>query len=251
VTVPIEVALLCALRLAPVAMVSPFLGGPLVPPVVRLALAAGLGLAAALLVEVPSGLGAGLALTAAAAREVVLGTVLALLVAAPVEAARGAGRLADTFRGATLADLHVAPIRQRESAAGDLFAHWVVVLAAWAGGDRLILTGLLGTFGALPPGGPFPVAVGRELALRASAEMLACAAAIAAPVAAGVLGADLALAIVSRVSPQLGVVNAAQPARAALGLLALAAAASAAAGRLVSLTAFVGALPAHLTGGLP
>ena len=35
-------ALLAALRLLPVAMVSPFLGGPLVPPLVRVALAVGL-----------------------------------------------------------------------------------------------------------------------------------------------------------------------------------------------------------------
>ena len=36
-------ALLAAVRLLPVAIASPFLGGPLVPPVVRVALAAGLG----------------------------------------------------------------------------------------------------------------------------------------------------------------------------------------------------------------
>jgi flagellar biosynthesis protein FliR len=232
-------------------MTSPFLGGPLVPPVVRVALAAGLGLAAAILVGAPSTPAVGLDLAASAAREATLGTVLALLAAAPVEAARAAGRLADTFRGATLAELHVAPIRQRESAAGDLLAHWVVVLAAWAGGDRLVLAGLLGSFGAVPPGGGFDVAAAREVALHASAELLACAVAIGAPVAAGVLAADLAVAAVARVSPQLGVVNAAQPARAALGLLALAAAASAAAGRLVSLVALPASLPARLGGWAP
>jgi flagellar biosynthesis protein FliR len=64
-----------------------------------------------------------------------------------------------------------------------------------------------------------------------------------------VLAADLALALVARVSPQLGAVNAGQPARAALGLLALAAAASAAAGRLVSLAALAGGLPTAIAGG--
>jgi type III secretory pathway component EscT len=242
---------LCALRLAPVAMMSPFLGGPLVPPVVRVALAAGLGLVTALLIRTPSMPPEGLDLAACAVREATLGTVLALLAAAPVEAARAAGRLADTFRGATLAELHVAPIRQRESAAGDLLAHWVVVLAAWAGGDRLVVAGLLGSFAAVAPGGGFDVAVAREVALHASAELLACAVAIGAPVAAGVLAADLAVAVVARVSPQLGAVNAAQPARAVLGLLALAAAASAAAGRLVSLVALPASLPAHLGGWSP
>jgi flagellar biosynthesis protein FliR len=89
-----------------------------------------------------------------------------------------------------------------------------------------------------------------EIALSASAEVISCAVAIGAPVAAGVLGADLALAAISRVAPQLGAVNAGQPARAALGLVALAAAASAASGRLVSLVAFAAGAPSALAGGL-
>jgi type III secretory pathway component EscT len=245
--------LLAALRLAPTAMVSPFLGGPLVPPVVRLALAAGLGVAGAALCPAPATtVGAsGVALAAAAVRELALGTVLALLASAPVEAARAAGRLADTFRGATLAELHVAPLRQRESASGDLLAQWVVVLAALAGGDRLVVSGLVGTFGAIPPGAPFAAALPREVALRAAAEVLSAAVAVGAPAAAGVLGADLALAAAARVAPRLGTVQAAQPARAALGLLALAACASAAAARLVALTALPASAPALLAGGGP
>jgi type III secretory pathway component EscT len=242
-------AFLGALRLAPVAMISPFLGGPLVPPLARVALAIGFGLAGATLAAPGAPTPCGLAFLGAAVRELTLGTVLALLASAPVEAARGAGRLADTFRGATLAELHVAPIRQRESATGDLLAHWVVVLAAWAGGDRLVVAGLVGSFGAVPPGTAFVIEAAREAALGGAAEVVACAVAIGAPVAAGVLAADLALAAVSRVAPQLGAVNAAQPARAALGLIALAAAASACAARLVALAALAGNASAALAGG--
>ena len=244
-------ALLAGLRLVPVAMASPFLGGPLVPPVVRVALAAVLGFAAAELAGVPAAPADALGLVAGGARELALGAALAVLAAAPVEAARAAGRLADTLRGSTLAELHVAPIRQRESAAGDLLAQWVVVLAAWTGADRLVVAGLLRSFAAIPPGAPFPAEAAAEAARLISAQVLACAVAIAAPVAAGVLAADLALALAARVSPQLGAVNAAQPARAALGLLALAAAASAAAGRLVSLAAEAGSLSAAIPGGGP
>jgi type III secretory pathway component EscT len=241
-------ALLAALRLLPVAIASPFLGGPLVPPVVRVALGAGLGIAGASLLPPGGDVPSGLALGAAAAREVALGAVLAVLAAAPVEAARAAGRLADTFRGATLAELHVSPIRQRESASGDLLAHGVVVLAAWAGGDRLVVAGLIGSFAVVPPGGLFALAAAREVALAGAAEVIACAVAVGAPVAAGVLAADLALAVVSRVAPQLGAVNAAQPARAALGLLALAAAAAAGAGRLVALVGLAGGAATTLAG---
>lgn len=243
--------LLGALRLAPVAMASPFLGGPLVPPVVRVALACALGTAGAALGAPPAAPIDGLALLGAGARELALGSVLALVAAAPVEAARAAGRLADTLRGATLAELHVAALRQRESASGDLLAQWVVVLAAWAGADRLLVAGLLSSFAAVPAGAPFPPGLALEAALHAAGELLACAVAIAAPVAAGVLGADLALALAARVAPQLGAVNAGQPARAALGLVALAAAASAAAGRLVSWVALSARVPESLSGGAP
>jgi type III secretory pathway component EscT len=240
---------LAALRLAPVALVSPFLGGPLVPPAVRLVLAAGVGIAGASLAP-PAPVPSGLLLAAAAFRELALGVVLAVLASAPVEAARAAGRLVDTFRGATLSELHVAPIRQRESASGDLLAQWVVVLAALAGGDRAVVSGLVGTFAVVPPGAPFPADVPREVALRASAEVLAAAVLVAAPAAAGVLAADLTLAAVARVAPGLGAVSAAQPARAALGLLAIATCAAAAAGRLTALTALAGGAPA-LLGGPP
>lgn len=243
--------LLAALRLVPVAMASPFLGGPLVPSVVRVALACALGAAGAALAPAPPARLDGLGLIGAGVRELALGSVLALVAAAPVEAARAAGRLADTLRGATLAELHVPALRQRESASGDLLAQWVIVLSAWAGADRLLVAGLLGSFGSIPAGAPFATQVAREVALAAAAEVLACAVAIAAPVAAGILAADLALALAARVAPQLGAVNAAQPARAGLGLIALAAGASATAGRLVSWVALTARLPERLGGGAP
>jgi type III secretory pathway component EscT len=222
-------------------MLSPFLGGPLAPGVVRAGLAFGLGSAAWMLAGSPVPVLDGpAALAAAGAGELAVGTALALLASAPVEAARASGRLADTFRGATLAELHVAPIRQRETAIGDLLAQWVVVLAACAGADRLVVKGLLSTFVAIPAGAPLPVEALREGVIGATGELLAAAAAVSAPAAAGVLAADLCLAFAARLSPRLGVVDAAQPARAALGLLVLASAASAGAGRLVQLAALAG-----------
>jgi len=229
-------ALLCGLRLLPVAMLSPFLGGPLAPAPVRLALALGLGACAARLRAPPAPEGAS-ALAVAAAAEV------------PVEAARAAGRLADTLRGATLAELHVAPIRQRESASGDLLAQWVVVLAAWAGADRLLVRGLLGSFAALPPGLPFAPGAAAELALRGASELVACAVSLAAPAAAGVLAADLVLALAARASPSIATAGAGPQARAALGLALLALAASGAAGRMVALLALPGSAVEALAAG--
>lgn len=256
----LEGALLHALRLLPVAALSPFLGGPLVPPVVRLALGGGAGLAAFLLggarpVALPAG-----PLLAAAAAELALGGALAVLVATPLEAARAAGRLADTVRGATLAELHVAPIRQQETALGDLLVQQVVLLAALGGGSRLVVRGLLLSFAAVPAGaglagpgqlpGQLPGALA-GLALGAASALLATAVAVVAPAVAGVLAADLAVAAMARLAPGLALPDLAQPARAALGLLAVAAA-SAGAGRLVALVALAAEWPSRLaSGGAP
>lgn len=244
-------ALLAALRLLPAAILSPFLGGPLVPPIVRLGLALALGWAGSRAAPAAIDAHAWLPLLVAGARELALGVALGLGAALPLEAARAGGRLVDMLRGATLAELHVAPLRQRESAVGDLLAQWCVVLAAWTGGDRLVLQGLLGTLGTLPPGAPLPSPLIGAGGLRLAEELLASALALAAPAAAGILAAELALALVERLAPGAGPSAAAQPSRAALGLVAVALAASAIGGRLASLVAFAGRAPVLFLPGAP
>lgn len=242
--------LLPGLRLLPVTIASPFLGGPLVPPPVRVGLALALGWVGQQGAGCPAlrPLSGG-AFAAAGARELLLGVALGMAAALPLEAARAGGRLVDTLRGATLSELHVSPIRQRESATGDLLAQWCVVLAAWTGGDRLILHGILETFRAIPAGGPLPAPLLGTVGLHLATEVTAAALCLAAPAAAGILAADLAVALVERLAPGLGVGGTAQPLRAALGLGAVALAASAIGGRLASLAAFAGRLPALFGGG--
>lgn len=238
-------------RLLPPAMLCPFLGGPLVPPVVRAALAFGLGGAAWSAAGAAPFVGSAGELLAAAARELALGAGLGFVASIPFEAARAGGRLADTLRGATLAELHVAPLRQRESATGDLFAQWTVVLAATAGGDRLVVAALLDTFRAARVGtGALPPAL-LSAGLRGASELLAAAVALGAPAAAGVLAADVAVALALRAAPQLPLAPAAQPARAALGLLPIALGAAALAGRMTSAVALSAGLVAGAAGGAP
>jgi type III secretory pathway component EscT len=230
-------AVLHGLRLLPVALFCPFLGGPLVPGVVRAALGFGLGASAWVVGGAgPFAGGAGEFLVAAAT-ELGLGAALALAAVVPFEAARAGGRLTDTLRGATLAELHVAPLRQRESASGDLLVQSLLALASSSGGSRLVVAALLSTFEALPAGAPAAPSALLATGLESGAEILSCALSVGAPAAAGVLGADLALAIAARSSPGLRIASVAQPPRAALGLLALAVASAAIAGRLTSAVA--------------
>lgn len=243
---------LCALRLLPVAVLSPFLGGPLVPAPIRLALAAGLGAAVHLASGAHPVEAAGLAhLAAMAGRELCLGVALGWVAALPVEAARAGGRLADTLRGATLAELHVPQVRQRETAVGDLLAQWAVVLAGWAGADRLLVEAVVGSFAALPPGGGASAGSLFEAGVRGATELASAGLCLGAPAAAGILAADLALALASRGAPWLGVPGAAQPLRAGLGLAAVALSAAALGGRLVSLSAAAAGLARGMAGGAP
>jgi type III secretory pathway component EscT len=239
----------CSLRLLPVVALSPFLGGPLLPPAGRVGLALCLGavVRASLGATIPRGS----SVQGLVASEVLLGMVMAFAATLPIEAARGAGRLVDTLRGATLAELHVAPIRQRESALGDLLAQWTIPLAGWTGADRLLVASLLATFRTVPLG-HLP-AGGRSLAVLAGTgtELLAAGLCIGAPAAAGLLVADLALAVSARISPRSGAGDAAPALRAALGIALVALPAAAIAGRLVELCALSGTMVAGLARGSP
>jgi type III secretory pathway component EscT len=227
-----------ALRLLPVVSFSPLLGGPLLPPPARAALALVLGAA----VRSASGGGAlaapsALSLAGAAAGELAIGAGLAAVASLPVEAARGAGRLVDTLRGATLGELHVAPVRQQETAVGDLLVHWTLALSAWAGADRLLVSALVGSFRALPVGAPLPAGDLLAAGATAATELLASALCIGAPAAGGILVAEAALALATRLAPRAGLADGAPAARALLGLSAVALASSAVGARLVQLVA--------------
>lgn len=243
-------AALHGLRLLPAALLCPFLGGPLVPGLVRMSLAFGLGACAWSAAGGTAFAGSVTDLLGAAARELMVGVALGSVASFPFEAARAGGRLVDTLRGATLSELHVAPLRQRESATGDLLVQWLVVLAGSVGGDRLVVSALLDTFRAMPVGCAFASAPLAAAGLRGGAELLACALALGAPAAAGVLGADLAISMALRGS-RMPVASAAQPARATLGLVAVAVPAAAVAGRLTSAVALSAELlRATAAGGL-
>ena len=238
-----------SLRLVPVAALCPFLGGPLLPPAARAALALAVGAAAR------AGMG-GHAFpardpVALVGTELALGTVLAVAASIPVEAARGAGRLVDTLRGATLGELHVAPIRQRETAVGDLLSWWTVAVGAWAGADRLLVAALLETYRAVPVGAALDAPLHATRALDAAASLLGSALLVGGPAAAAILAADLALSVASRIAPRLALGEAALAARATLGLLAVAVAGAAVGGRLAELAAAAGGLVRAALGGAP
>lgn len=199
---------LAAARMGPLAVVAAPLGRG---PIVR-------GVVAALLVgAVLPAVMAQPATTAALPSELVVGLLLGVVAALPFAAAEAAGALAD-------AGVH--PWRARRAAGGDrgpladAYALFALALFAVADGPRLVAVAAGKSYVAWPigraPSAAEVVGVG--------ATLVATALAVAAPVLAAMVVAELVLALVGRVQPALGRAVDAAPLRALAVLLVAAAA---------------------------
>jgi type III secretion protein SpaR/YscT/HrcT len=240
------VGLLAAARLAPVFLLAPFFGGRLLPAPLRV----GLSLAfVALLWPVLhlgtpdlSALGP-VTLAALVAKEVSLGTILAFLASTPFWAAEAAGRLADSARGANLAEVLVPQSGDQTSPLGDLGLQLSVVLFFVTGGHLLFLRSLAESYQAVPLFG-FPesgaLAGAAELAAQASGRLLLAALGMAAPVLAALFLADLALGLMSRAAPQIQAYFVGLPLKALIGVFIF----------LLALTATLGATRGHFAEAL-
>lgn len=233
-------------RVGTVVWLTPFLGGRLTPATVRLGVAAALVVVlfpqlAPALRSLPS-LGA-VGVVAVLVKEVLVGLALGFIVSLVFWAAQTAGWLADTARGAGMAEVMVPQSSGRTTPLGSLLLQLSVVLFLALGGHRLFIAALARSYEVLPltsfpgVGGIRQVAV---LSVDLTGELIALAVVLAAPVIATVVVADLTLGWINRFTPQLNVFFIAMPLKALLGIAALAASAA-----LV-----LGALPQALDLGL-
>jgi len=242
----LAVALLGAARVLPIFLIAPFFGGRLVPTPVKIGVAVAFValLWPALHLSTPdlSTLGP-VTLVALFLKEITLGIVLGFLVSTPFWAAEGAGRLADTARGANLAEVLVPQTGAQTSPLGDVALQLAVVLFFATGGHLLFLRALAESYQAvplwgLPSAGALPAVGG--LAVEATARLLLATLGLAAPVLAALFLADLALGLVNRVAPQIQVYFLGMPLKAVLGVLVF----------LLALTAVLEALRGHFAGAL-
>jgi flagellar biosynthesis protein FliR len=211
-------------RVAPVIWLAPFLGGRLVPTLVKttLALALTVAIAPQLLPQVERlHQAAPLVQAAVLLKEAAVGAALGFVVGLAFLAAEAAGRLADTARGANLAEVIEPQLGGRTSPLGDLHFQLALVLFLALGGHRLFLLGLGASYEALPLAS-FPAAAGLKglalLAARLTADVLLLALTLAAPVVAALLLTDVTLGIVNRFVPSANVFFLAMPLKALIGI---------------------------------
>jgi type III secretion protein SpaR/YscT/HrcT len=202
-----------AARLLPVVWLVAPLGGTRLPAPVRVGFAVLLAAVASPLL-LAGGDAAALAQASALrlallmAREVAVGLCLGLVASAVFRAAEVAGRLADTLRGANIAEVLVPTAEERSSPLGALYLLVATVVFFRIGGVPRLVEGLLGSYRALPIGGGFGAGPARHAALvvaAASARLIASGLALAAPVVVAVWLTDLGLGLVARAAPQVPV----------------------------------------------
>lgn len=240
-----RVGVLVAARLAPVAVLAPWLAMRATPPWARAAITLTLTVALAppAIASAASPPDDALAVTALVAHEALRGAVFAIASALPLYALDWAGRLVDTWRGASLAEVMAPPTGERTSPLGDLYLLMGVAIFAALGGHRLALGAFADALQQAPVGTVVPAdALGPAAfgVARVVADALAFATALAAPAAVALVAVEVALGLVARVAPQVPVFFAGMPLRAAVGLAAA----------LVALSVVVGGLPSAFRGAV-
>jgi type III secretory pathway component EscT len=200
-------------RALPIVWLVGPLGGVRLPAAARLAMAGLLaGLAWPVLAASAAAAGldraGALRLVLLLARELLVGLVLGLVASAAFRAAESAGRLADTLRGANLAEVLAPDTGQRASPLAVLYLLVATLVFFQIGGVPRLVDALLAGYRTLPIGGGLDAGSARAAAAVvavASARVLASGVALAAPVVVALWLTDLALGLIARAAPQVPV----------------------------------------------
>lgn len=215
-------------RLMPVVMLAPFLGGKAAPAQVKL----GLALTLTVLVypavwNAPGAvgaLGAGpLVITGLVFKELAVGATLGFIAALVFDAARMAGRLIDTTRGASQSMSMVPELKTQVTTSANLLVQFFIVMFFLTGGHRVFLRAVVLSFERIPPH-TFPDLSGRGSALAFSmarfvADAIELAVLLAFPVIAALLLTNVFLALVNKAAPQINVFFLGMPLKAMIGVI--------------------------------
>lgn len=211
-----------AARTVPIVFLVPAFGGPSLPTTVRMGL--GFALSALCLPYTVSlaPVAAGPILwIALLAREIAVGAVVGFVVACFFKAAEAAGRLTDILRGANMAEV-LAPMSEgRSSPLGEIYLLLAVVIFVAAGGLGHVAIALARSYEAVPLRAlETTVTLGAvaKLVIWSSGKLVASAVALAAPAVVAFLLADVVLAGVARMAPQIPIFFVGMPLKALAGV---------------------------------
>jgi flagellar biosynthesis protein FliR len=200
---------------------SPIFGGNFVPPHIRIALTAILGIILLPIVPVPTDLST-LRLGAVVAGEAVIGVALALSIRALVAGAELAGHLAGFQIGVSYAALIDPQSGARNNVVAMLYASLATVAFFGVNGHHALLQALVRSYEWLPPG-RWTLASGGVGAITALLGLVfQLGTQLAMPVIVVLMLVELVLGVLSRAAPALNLMAAGFSIRVSVGLLVLA-----------------------------
>jgi type III secretory pathway component EscT len=200
---------LASMRVLPVTLLCPVLGGQLVAAPVRLAVAGALGL----VLRPVAGLvpGGSFEILERCAREAAVGLLVGMGAALPFDAARIGGRLIDLVRG-TSAEAALPGVGHREAVTGDLLHQLLVSVAVAAGALPVLVRAVARSYALVPLGSGVADTGGIGIA-RLVGVAVATGLAVAAPVVALSWATDAAVGLTLRAAPGLAATELATPVR--------------------------------------
>lgn len=218
---PLIAYLLASLRIvAWLAIVPPFAGRS-VPVMAKVILSLGLAFAVAPTLAdgtIPVGTPE---LLLTAVTQVLIGTAMGFVTYLLFAAVAAAGSLVDVFGGFSLAQ-GFDPLGMNMNTVFGKFHQMLAVMLLFAsGGHLLVIGGLLRSFHFLPLGDLPDVAGAPDVMITAFGMFFVTAVQIALPMIAVLFVADLGLALLTKVAPQLNAINVMFPAKIGLTLMLL------------------------------
>lgn len=211
VTLVILTVALLLCRILPMIVLSPVLGGEVVPTQVKI----GLGVTIAVVMfpavaprmqYIPVG---AVAYVCLMLKELFIGVSLAFVTDAVFQAAHIAGTFVDTMSGASMAQVMVPQLKQNVTLFSSLNLQLAVVLFLTLDGHHVVIQALADSFRTIPldqyphfSHGMWPFI---DTVIRVSAMMFEVGLAIAAPTFIASFLSDLALGMINRVAPQVQV----------------------------------------------
>jgi flagellar biosynthesis protein FliR len=213
-------------RTMPIVIQTPFLGGKLVPPELKM----GLGILLTLIIW-PVARGAlkeplpsdfvpffGLLM-----KEIFIGFVIGFVTSHVFTIMEVAGRLIDTARGTSMAEVMVPESGQRATPFGDLYYQMLVVIFLAMGAHNIFFEAFFFSFSTIPLAQNIPMGAEMlplvEYMIELTGYILLAAVLLSAPVMAAVLITDVVFGILNRVAPQLNAYFMAMPVKAMGGVI--------------------------------
>ena len=211
--------LLASLRIVAWLWLVPPFAGRSIPSTAKVVLAVGLSFAIAPSVieaGVPTG---SVELLVTALTQVVIGAALGFVTSLLLAAIAAAGSLIDVFGGFALATAFDPLSMQMNTIFGKFHQMLATMLLFASGGHLVVIGGLLKTFEFLPLGETPDFEGTPELLVKAFSLFFLTAMQIALPMIAVLFIADLGLALLTKVAPQMNALNVMFPAKIGLTLL--------------------------------